>query len=169
MSYLGAVDDIGAIGVSPYQIAGNPVMALIAQLNRFAGRTVSPGGKCGTRNYLPHGAIPLSSVLDDHAATIANVMFYDTLNCVSDERLMDFKKMASVNASLGPNVIAWAMANLSEVTTKLAQYGDMLGLSPAAVGITTVDKRLSPKFPVMTVALLGGLAVVAFVVSRRKR
>ena len=143
-------------------------MALIAQLNRFAGRTVSPGGKCGTRNYLPHGAIPLSSVLDDHAATIANVIFYDTLNCVSDERLMDFKKMASVNASL-TNAIPWAMANLREVTTKIAQFGDTLGLNAAAVGITTVDKSLAPKFPTMTVVLLGGLAVVAFVVSRRKR
>lgn len=163
MSYLGAIEDIGK---NPYTITGDPVMALIAQLNRFAGKTVNPGAKCGSRNYLPQGALPLSTMLDDKSATTANLMMYDAINCVADERLLDFNQLSKVNAGLNAP-IPWAMANLADVTTRIAQFGDSLGLSPAAVGITQVDPKVAPKFPVMTVAIIGGLAVAAFMVSRK--
>lgn len=166
MSYLGAIEDVG---LSPYQIAGHPVTALIAQLNRFAGRTVKPGGSCGSRNYLPHGALPLATTLDDKAATTANLIMYDRLNCISDVSLLDFKAMKKVNEALGPGVIPWAMSNLNNITIQIAQFADSLDLPAASVGITTRDPKMTPKFPFVTVALLGALAVAAVVVSRRKR
>lgn len=166
MSYihLGAVENVGA---SPYQVKGDPVTALIAQLNRFAGRTVNPGAKCGSRNYLPQGALPLATVLDDRAATAANLIMYDRLNCISDERLIDQNKLAKVRNGLA-NSISWAMANLADVTVQIAQLGDSLGLAPASVGITTVDPKLKPKFPMTTVVILGVLALGAVIVARSR-
>lgn len=165
MSYihLGAVEDIGA---SPYQVKGDPVTALIAQLNRFAGRTLSPGGKCGSRKYLS-SAIPLSTVLDDRAATAANILMFDRLSCVSDERLIDQTQLAKVMAGTA-NPIPWAMANLSNITVQIAQLGDSLGLDPASVGITAVDPKLKPKFPMTTVIVVGVLALGALVVARSR-
>lgn len=165
MSYLGAIEDIGA---NPYQIAGDPVMALIAQLNRFAGKTVKPGGKCGDRNYLPQGPLPLATTLTDKAAVTANLIMYDLLSCLSDERLIDNRALQKVMEGLNYTV-TWAMSDLSNITTRIAQFGDMLGLSPAAVGITTVDPKVAPQFPTMTVLILGGLAVAAFMVSTRRK
>ena len=165
MSYLGAIENIGA---NPYTITGDPVMALIAQLNRFAGKSVNPGAKCGVRNYLPQGALPLTTMLDDKSATTACLIVYDSMNCISDPRLIDFTAMAKVNAAL-TNPIPWAMANLSDVTVRIAQFGDSLGLSPAAVGITKVDPKVAPKFPIATVAIVGALAVAAFIVSQGKK
>ncbi len=164
MSYLGAIDDIGA---SPYQIAGDPVMALVAQLNRFAGKTVTVGPKC-VRSYLPNGAIPLTTIMSAQIATVAYLMAYDKANCIADERLIDFAKLAAMRAGQS-DPTTWAMRNLTDLTTQIAQLGDVSGLSPAAVGITKVDPKVAPKFPTMTVALVGALAVAAFVVYKGKR
>jgi hypothetical protein len=161
---IGAIEDIG---LTPYQVSGNPVMALIAQLNRFAGKTVDPGAKCGKRNYLPYGALPLVTTLDSKAATTANLIVYDRLNCISDVSLLDFKAMEKVNNAL-TNPIPWAMANLGDITIQIAQFADSLDLPPASVGITTRDPKMTPKFPTVTVLLLGALAVAAVLVSRRK-
>ena len=162
------IGDIADVGVSPYQVVGDPVIALIAQLNRFAGRTVNPGGKCGARNYLPGGALPLVSAINDKVASTANLMMYDRLNCISDSSLLDFRKMKAVNDAL-TNPVPWLTANLADVTTQIAQYADSLGLPTASVGITTRDPKMSPSFPTKTVMLIGALALAAFVVSRRKR
>lgn len=163
---IGAIEDIG---LAPYQVQGDPVKALIAQLNRFAGKTISPGGKCGTRNYLPHGALPVVSVLDEKAATTANLIVYDSLNCISDERLLDFKAMKTVNDAL-TNPIPWAMANLANITVRIAQFADSKGLAPASVGITTVDPNVTPKTSPTTIIFLAGVALAgAFYFMRRKR
>lgn len=164
----GGVGDIADVGVTPYSIQGNPVMALIAQLNRFAKKTVNPGGKCGSRNYLPQGALPLVTTLDEKAATTANLIMYDRLNCISDVTLLDFRKMKVVNDAL-TNPIPWAMANLNDITTQIAQFADSLDLAPAAVGITTRDPKMTPSFPTKTVLLLGGLALAAFFITRRMK
>ena len=112
--------------------------------------------------------IPLTSKLDDHAATIANLIVYDRFNCVGDVSLLDFKKLAAVNTALG-NTIPWVRANITEITTQIAQFADLLGLDAASVGITARDPKMTPKFPTMTVILLGALAIGAVIVSRRKR
>lgn len=162
--YLGDITDAGA---SPYQIKGDPVTALIAQLNRFAGRTLSPGGKCGSRKYLS-AALPLATVLSDQAATAANILMYDRLSCLTDERLIDQNQLAKVMAGTG-NPIPWAMSNLQSITIQIAQLGDSLGLSPASVGITAVDPKLKPKFPMTAAIVIGGVLLVGAIVVARSR
>lgn len=162
-----AAGSVENIGLSPYQVSGHPVMALIAQLNRFAGRTITLPLKCGTRRYLPYGALPITTELDDRGASTANIIMYDRLQCVTiglgDPRKLNQVIEATTNPK--PHV----MANLSDYTTQIAQFADGLGLPAATVGITTRDPKMATKFPTMTVLLLGGLAVAAVVVSRRKR
>lgn len=160
---LGAIEDIG---VAPYQVSGDPVMALIAQINRF-NRSINLGGGCGSRNYLPHGKLPLATVLSDQAATMANVIMYDRFNCV-DSSLIDFRKLKLIRDG-SANPIPWANANLRDITVNIAQFADSLGLPTASVGITTVDPRVAPKFPTLTVVALGALALGAVLFARRKR
>ena len=169
MSYhsynLGAIEDMG---LNPYNITGDPVMALIAQLNRFAGKTVQPGGTCGARNYLPGGALPLTTPINDKSATTANIIVYDSMNCISDERLMNFKAMATINSAL-TNPVPWVTANLKDVTVRIAQFADSLGLSPAAVGITATDPKVTPKMSPLVLVSLGVVGVgLIFMLSRRK-
>lgn len=164
---IGAIEDIG---VSPYQIAGDPVMALIAQLNRFAGRTIklpdAPGCRNSSRNYLPSGPLPLSTSLNDKSAVTANLIMYDRLQCVAIG-LVDMRKLQKV-IDATENPMPHVQANLNDYTTNIAQFADSLGLPAAKVGITTVDPKVAPKFPVTTVLLLGGLALAAVFFVRRK-
>ena len=160
------VGAIAELGTSPYQIKGDPTVALIAQLNRFAKRTVSPGGGYGNRNYLPAGELPLASSLDDKAATTAVLIVNDRYGCVAVDV---FSKQKAAWALSGlANAVPFVTANLAELTTTIAQFGDSLGLSPATVGITNRDPKFTPKFPVTTVAIVGALALAAIIVSRRK-
>jgi hypothetical protein len=159
----GAIEDIG---LAPYKIAGNPVLALLAQLNRFTGKTVKigSGGPCiGARVYVPT-AFPLVPVVPPRAADAAQLIVWSRYACV-DPALQSLKKVAW---TLHSDSWSWTMNNLAEITTTLAQVADGLGLEPATTGITAVDPKMKPKFPTMTVVLIGALAVAAVVVARRK-
>jgi hypothetical protein len=158
---IGAVEDIG---LSPYKISGNPVLALLAQLNRFAGKTVSIGPTCGARRFVAK-PFPLVPVVPELAAAAAQTIVFDRYSCV-DPSLISKQKLAWVLEAKG-GWWAWTMNNLAEITVTLAQVADGLGLEPATVGITAVDPKMKLKFPTMTVVMLGALAVAAVVVSRR--
>jgi len=56
---------------------------------------------------------------------------------------------------------------LVRVLGSLKGWADSLGLAPASVGITTVDPKMKPPFPMMTVLALGALAIGAVMLSRR--
>jgi hypothetical protein len=57
MSYHHAIGAIEDTGLSPYKVEGNPVIALIAQINRFVGKTVKgPGCPSGARPTYPYDA-----------------------------------------------------------------------------------------------------------------
>jgi hypothetical protein len=165
MSYLGAIEDTGA---SPYQIKGDPVTALVAQLNRFAGKSVAPGS-CGAARLVADPPFPVAPVLDDRAVSSAALIVWRRYSCVSIDVWSKTKEKWAADALFGSNTRGWVMSNLAEITTTIAQFGDSLGLGPASVGITTLDPKMTPKFPTMTVVALGLLAVGAVVVSRRKR
>jgi hypothetical protein len=175
MTYIqvGAID-AGAIsdaGASPYQTTGNPVIALIAQLNRFVGKTVPmpPNSSCGARNYLPNGPLPLTPVLDNHAATVAWAIIDDRLHCIADVSLIDNKSGAAQRQAAGlMDPIPWAMGDLNSITVQIAQFADSLGLDPATVGITKTDPKMAAPFP-MTLVLLGvGALAALYFVTRRK-
>jgi hypothetical protein len=166
VSYLGAIEEAGA---SPYKISGDPVTALIAQLNRFAGRTVSPpGGVCGATKYVV-ASFPLGPIATPQAADAAALLVWRRYSCAPRDTRSASKEKWAADGLFGGNTWAFVMNNLVEITTTIAQFGDSIGLDPATVGITERDPKMTPKFPVMTVALLGALAAAAFVVSRRKR
>lgn len=163
--YLAAGADIAEMGVSPYQIAGDPVVALHAQLNRFAGKTVNPGGKCGSRTYL-RSDLPLAKTIDDQVATIALLILRDRYECVPID-VWSQQKSKWVTEGLG-NAVPFVTGNLAEITVTIAQIGDSLDLAPAKQGITRRDPKFTPKFPVVTVAIIGALALAAVAISRRK-
>lgn len=165
--YVATGADISEAGASPYQVKGDPVVALIAQLNRFAGKTVSPSSHCTSRNYLPGGPLPLASSLSLHAATIANLIATDRYNCAPTGTYSKAKALWITNGSDGKEV-AFATANLAELTITIAQFADSLGLPAATVGITERDPKMTPKMPVVTIAVVGVLAIVAVAMSRRK-
>jgi hypothetical protein len=161
MSYLGAIEDIGA---SPYKISGDPVTALVAQVNRFS-KGQSMGGTCPPmKAFTP---LPLVAGLSQQGATIAWALAGRRFDCAPSELRSAAKVDWVTKGSDNPWV--WAMNNLNELTITLAQYGDSLGLAPASVGITQRDPKMTPKFPMVTAVLLGALAIGAVVISRRAR
>lgn len=140
-------------------VQGDPVVALIAQVNRFVGKSRGVGS-------VP---FPLASSLDDSfigtkLATSAIIIALQRIDA-APLMLQDHKHKRQLSDAL-TNPVPYVRAHLNQLTTTIAQFGDSKGLAPAAVGITKADPRFTPKFPIKTVALLGGLAVVAFVISR---
>ncbi len=170
MTYLSAFGDLTDVGISPYKISGDPVTALVAQVNRFAGKTVRAGGTCGARTLVPK-AFPLGPVITEASATAAALIVWTRYTCVPVELRSPTKEKWISDGLFNPKPSTWsfAMNNLHELTITIAQFGDSLGFAPATVGITQVDPKMAPKFPIRTVALLGVLALGAFMVSRRKR
>jgi hypothetical protein len=157
---LSGIDEIG--GGS--QIVGDPVIALAAQLNRFAGKNFSLGG--GQRHYV-NAAFPLASGnLTDQMATAAVLIVFDRYQ-YAPLTTYSGSKAKWANNGLA-NAVPFVTANLAEIVTTIAEFGDSLGLEPAAVGITTKSDKFKSAFPVGTVAIVGGLIVAAILVSRRK-
>lgn len=171
LAHLGALPDVSSVGLSPYTIAGNPNNALVAQVNRFAGRRVKPVG-CSERQYVKE-AFPLAAVVPQWAAHAANQIFIDSHTCLGDQRLVDkYKVQAALTAQQNDSQWLWATSNLTDVTTRIAQFADSLGLDPAPVGITQRDPNIPlppKKFPVVTTVLLTALAIGAFVLTRSAR
>lgn len=166
---LGAISIDEDTGASPYKITGDPVVALIAQLNRFAGKSIQlKGENCkATRRYL--GAkLPLVAVLNDKAAITANVIMYDIVSCVFDVRMIDPKLQRRVMDGLA-NAIPWAISNLADITVRIAQFGDAEGLDPAVVGITKRDDRVTPKFDPTTAVLVVAVALGALYVLKVRK
>lgn len=163
-NYLGATDDIG---LSPFKVEGNPVIALLAQLNRFAGKTVKPGNRCtGDRRYVKE-PYPLVPVLNEQAAVIANMIVFDRHTCVPGVVSDIEVRWAQKATTIGYWV--WAMNDLDKITKTIAQFADSLGLEPATVGITKVDERVRPKAKIPPIVFIaGGLILAAVFVAGRK-
>jgi hypothetical protein len=165
---MGAITDIGA---SPYKISGDPVTALVAQLNRFVGKTVDAG--CGGITPVP-SAFPLVPAISNSAAQAAALILWQRYRCAPSDVWSKTKDDWASSALFSggdpvPPAVTWSfvMNNLTEVTTTIAQFADTQGLAPADVGITQVDPKLTPKFPVGTAVIVGALAIGAYLLSRR--
>lgn len=159
---LGDVD-ISELGTGS-QVSGDPILALIAQVNRFAGKTIDPGFGCKVRKYLssPLAMVPM---IDDKTATTALMILYDRYNCVPVELVGPKAKW--VTDGLG-NAIPFVQSNLNEITTTLAQFGDKNGLPVAAYGITTKAPMFTPSLSIPLVVGGGVLLLAVLVASRRK-
>jgi hypothetical protein len=144
------------------EISGDPVIALVAQVNRFAGKSL----KLGAATQMPvKTTYPLASVLTDAVATAAVMLVYDRYQYAP----LDFYSAAKAkwaNSGLSDS-IGFVSQNLRELVVTLAEYGDSLNLPPASVGVT---KRVLPqgKLDFRLLAVAGGLMALAFVVAGRK-
>ena len=160
----GAIEEAGT-GTA---IVGDPIIALKAQLNRFAGKSFNPSGVKEPRRYVTM-AFPLASGnLTDQQATVATIIVYDRYVSAPLE-VYSAAKAAWAFRGLSGDTVAFVTANLAEITTTVAEYGDSLGLDPASVGITTRSPKFRSRFPYGTVALVGGLVVAAILVARKRR
>jgi len=144
---LGAANPFAA-GANPYgAVEGNPIVALIAQVNRFAGKTipcsVSSGAASGGLRVL-NNPLPLTPVVTGDVAYAAAQITYARYNCSGMDFWSDTKSNWVLRA-LQSDTIAWVNQNLNELTVTLAQYGDSQGYPPADVGITKVDEKVTPK------------------------
>jgi hypothetical protein len=165
VSLLGATPAIDTTGLAPYTVQGDPVQALIAQLNRFAGKTLAVGS-CRAARYVSR-TIPLSSGLTYEAALLAANLMYSRYDCVPISLWGD-DRVRWIAKGRDGDVVGFVAQNLAEFTVTIAQLGDQLGLDPASVGITTVDPKLArrkmwPFYVGGAIALLG-----AFAFARRK-
>ena len=158
---LSGVEDLG---LTPYKINGDPVTALVAQLNRFAGKTITPGGTCGPRKLVnePFTLIPS---IDNKAATAAALIVFTRYSCTPTDVASATKQKWANGGLFDGNTWAFVMNNITEITTTIAQFGDSMGLPPATVGITTKDPKMAPKFPTTTIVAIGVMAVAAVVMS----
>lgn len=160
---MGALNVSDKLGVTKYDIQGDPVIALLAQLNRFAGRSVKLP-RCESKVLVPR-AFPLVRSLTFPAANQAHNIVYLMSWCVEpgtgDSKRTE--RLASVS-----DVVGWVTENIREVTVTLAQLGDSFGYAPATVGIVERDERLAPRFPTTALLLVGVAVGAAFILKRRK-
>lgn len=158
---LGDVADMGT-GV---QVTGDPVLALIAQLNRFAGKTFTLGGGCGSRRLVSAAFPMVPGSLSDAAATAAVLILESRYSCVGLDLFDGQKAKWARDGLIEP--ISFVTGNLPEITTTIAQFGDSLGLAPAAYGITTKSPLFQKKLKTEHIVMLGGVALAAIVLLRR--
>ena len=161
---------ISTVGLNPYgKVDGNPVVALIAQLNRFAGKAFDEPG-CSPPSTFLKTPLPLVAVLDRQTASVANVIVTHSVSCVSDATLVDFKEVRLLKEAWLRDPIGWVTSDLTGITVRIAQYADSLGLALATAGITKRDPNIKPPpaFPVGLV-FLGLIAIGGAVFAWRTR
>jgi hypothetical protein len=157
-------------GLAPYKVSGDPVIALLAQLNRFAGEEVSLGSGCRAKRFVGR-AFPLkASAFDEWAATAVVAILVERYACgVGGDATREYRwALSGLDNPLG-----FVRNNLDQVTLILAQAADAAGLDAANVGITTVDSKLKPTPTWMLVTGIGvgllGLGALAQAIAKRRR
>jgi len=158
---VGAIEEMG----TSVMVQGDPVVALIAQLNRFAGKQVTlSSGKKATYVKAPF-ALATGKITDAIATSAAMILvdrFQDAPLETYDQTSVDW-----AIAGLAGDTVAFVTGNLATITVAISQFGDKLGLEPAKVGITKRDPRFQPNTPWGIIALLGALTIGAVVVARK--
>ena len=171
-----ALPDIATTGLSPYDpIKGHPIVALIAQLNRFAGQKITLGATCSGRSQMYLSSrLAEQPALSALAASTAHLILYDSMSCLEDERMIDVQTRDAMEKSIaqvGEQI--WMLGNLASVTVKLALFADSHGLAPASVGITKAApgsaSSKAPGAPIGWILLgLGAIAAGAALLLTRR-
>jgi hypothetical protein len=172
-----ALPDIATTGLNPYDpIKGSPIVALIAQLNRFAGQKITLGAACSGRSqvYLNSRLSEQWPALSALAASTAHLILYDSMSCLEDARMIDTQTRDTMERSIAQiGEQLWMLGNLASVTVQLALFGDSQGLTPAPVGITKAAPGSAsskpPGAPIGWILLgLGALAAGAALLLTRR-
>lgn len=165
-----SLPDIATTGLNPYDpIVGDRVVALLAQINRFAGQKVDPKTSgCAARTYLP-ASVPLKNTLDVWNAMIAGAIVRSSLVCNAEVQLVDYGAVKRLDDGMH-NPVKWVTENMEDVIVRIAVYGDVLGLTPATVGIAKRNPNIEPPPAFPTGMVLFGLLILgAAVVTWKMR
>jgi hypothetical protein len=167
-----ALPDIATYGLNPYDpITGDKVVALIAQINRFAGKKVDASVLdvgCPARTYLP-APLPVTNALDPWAASMAGNILRSSMVCTGNAQLTDYGAVKRLDDGMY-SPVKWVMADLESIIVRIATFGDTLGLEPASVGITKRNPNIKPPPAFPTGMVLFGLLIIsAAVVTWRMR
>lgn len=157
------------VAAATQKIQGDPLIALLAQLNRFAGKEVKIS-TCPARKYV--GAkFDLKSRLDHRAATAADMIYDARWSCApqSLDVPLSTQQRDLLKHDYAYQLLLKVSANLETVARTIAQVGDLAGLPPAEVGITDVDPSLAPRgLPTSVIVSLGVAAIAALILLRSK-
>ncbi len=113
-------------GVSP-TIAGSPLVAFYAQLNRYRAHSQQPLFDLATPTVTPEAAVT--------AILLLQARLLSGLIQIPDQAAVQ-REIALLDAGL-KNPVGYVQPQITQVTQTLAVYGDMIGLPVASVGITT--------------------------------
>lgn len=142
-------DLVAKIGVSP-AIAGGPVAAFYAQLNRYRKHSSQVPFDLATPAVTAEAAMTAILLLQARLAS-GLIQIPDQAAFATEMRKLDDALKAPVN---------FVTSQLSHVTQTLAVYGDMLGLPVAKVGITKSSMAKS-KWP-LVLGVLGVAGIAAW-------
>lgn len=137
------------------KIAGDPTVALIAQINRWKKRA-------GLPEY------PLTPTLSLEVAKDALVLMQArlALALTTSADLSLTIEMAEIHRAYD-NPVPYVNARLSTITQTLARYGDSLGLPQATVGI--VQKSPGIATWKLVLAIGGGLLAIGSIAAMARR
>lgn len=151
-------------------IDGDPTIALVAQLNRFAGKDLKAASYAAPRVYV-RTAFPLVPILSDQVATAAALILVDRYAYAPIGTYSATKHKWAMDGFAGDS-IGFVSKHLAEITRTIAEFGDRLDLPVASVGITGRADKFSPASILSNlgpVAVAGGLFLVVILATGRKR
>ena len=138
-------------------ILGASEAQLISELNRFTGSSVPQTQKVSPTPFSTSGGIT-----EDVATQVLIVSLRRLQGAVGDagsaKMAEDIKGLFTANQLGGSTTIKYVQENLAELTAVLRAFGNSLGLPPA----------MGAGFPVKTLAIVGGVGLVAFFFLRRR-
>jgi hypothetical protein len=164
-----ALTPVEDFGLAPYKVQGDPFVALLAQLNRFAGEKVKIGN-CDKEVYVEK-PYPLHRDSVDDASAGAALRIINQRYACAPSGLTAQNEWTWARKGLD-NPLAFLKWNLDQITLIIAQVGDIAGFDAAEVGITTRDPRHAKKFPTGSVIAIGLLLAAiggATYYQRRKK
>lgn len=171
MSYFptGDVSVDKRVAAATQKIQGDPKIALLAQLNRFAGKEVKISA-CPPRKYV--GAkFDVNGALDHRAVTAAWLIYEARWSCApqSLDVALGTQQRDLLKHDYSYQLMIKVVANIEAVARTIAAVGDLAGLAPAEVGIVDIDPNLRPKgLPTSVIVSLGVAAIGALILLRSK-
>lgn len=136
-------------GISP-SIAGSPVVAFYAQLNRYRAHSSQAPFDLATPTVTPEAAMTAILLLQARLAS--------GLIQIPDQATFAVE-MKKLDEAL-KNPVGFVTGNLTNITQTLAVYGDLIGLPVARVGITKSSLAKS-KWP-LVLGVLGVAGIAAW-------
>lgn len=153
------INTFSKMGVAP-KLSGDPVAALVAQLNRFRKRDRRP-------------ALPITVILTPGIAYAAlytvRERYAAALATTGDTRINS--EITRIDRAMSgdphlPDVVTAVKNDIVSIVQTLALYGDSLGLEPATIGIVSEEGSSTP---VIIGVAVGAVALLGLLVFRLRK